>query len=127
MPLQMFYSNLYWLVKRISFEQWLILILLIGIIFLFVRNPEAGWKKELQKEQRQLKQDVELKKKEIEKLKLQSEALNNQIEKVRDSVKVQSKATQKLRIENEKLKNRPVPDWSNNELDSIISTIVGHD
>ena len=44
----------------------------------------------------------------------------------KDSLEVERKKTIMLKNENKRLKNRPVPDWSSDELDSIISTVIHH-
>ena len=44
----------------------------------------------------------------------------------RDSLVNERKITSTLKHENKRLKNRPVPDWSSDELDSIIGTVIHH-
>jgi len=44
----------------------------------------------------------------------------------KDSLASERKRLMILKNENKRLKNRPVPNWSSTELDSIISTIIHH-
>jgi hypothetical protein len=44
----------------------------------------------------------------------------------KDSLAIERKNLTLLKNENKRLKNRPVPNWTSAELDSIISTIIHH-
>jgi len=46
------------------------------------------------------------------------------IQKQKDSLAIERKISTRLYNENKRLKNRPVPNWSAPQLDSIIGTII---
>lgn len=100
----------------------LILGFLTGLILVQQSNKE--YKKELTRAKKDYIQSL----KEIESLKKRiasHDSIWSEISrKHKDSLEIERKNTTILRNENRRLKNRPVPNWTNDDLDSLISTII---
>jgi len=87
------------------------------------------------KQDKSIKRELERQKKEIQSQVQQIQALQKQVadkdsiwtktvQLHKDSLIIERKTTTRLHYENKRLKNRPVPNWSAPQLDSIIGTII---
>lgn len=87
------------------------------------------------KQDKQIKKELERQKKEIQSQVQQIQSLQKEIaakdsiwtktvQLHKDSLITERKTTTRLHHENKRLKNRPIPNWSHADLDSIIGTII---
>ena len=102
--------------------------ILVGITVGFILTPKADkeYVQELERKQAeyfQILKDVEVLKKRL----ASHDSVWTEISRRhKDSLANERKVTNSLKNENKRLKNRPVPNWSHAELDSIIGTIIHH-
>lgn len=96
----------------------------LAIGYLIAPRSDKSYKKELERQRDEIIlhiQQTEILKKEIT---AHDSLWTKYVQKQKDSLATERKTTTRLHYENKRLKNRPVPNWSSHDLDSIIGSIV---
>lgn len=100
--------------------------LVIGLTlgYLIAPKQDKQIKKELEQQKKELRAQIQQNRVLQKRIAAHDSLWTKVVQLHQDSLKNERKTTTRLHHENKRLKNRPVPDWTAPELDSIISAII---
>lgn len=103
-----------------------ILLLSVGLSlgYLIAPKQDKSIKKEFERQKKELLSQIQQNHILQKRLASHDSVWTKIVQLHKDSLILERKTTTRLHNENKRLKNRPVPNWSAPELDSIISSII---
>ena len=96
----------------------------LGVGYLIAPKQDKQIKKEFERQKKEIQSQIQRIQSLQKEVAFKDSVWTKVVQLQKDSLILERKTTTRLHHENKRLKNRPVPNWSAPELDSIIGTII---